>query len=195
MCLENVFFAVIVAQNGVLKLRMTDFWHLGELIPRPKTKEGMNQLMRARAMHMMVINTWMNANTELEFCTAFVSQLCQILSGYNCVNVGLKLLESEQMDCRRAGVIQATLWVLMASMATMASMASMAWMDLMAPELKSERESALVWRALVAPTLCIKPFVLLLFRCPLGTVLFMSLHPDATPREKNRSRSLRRMEK
>ena len=29
-------------------------------------------------------------------------------------------------------------------------MVSMAWMDLMAPDLKSERESAVVWRALVA---------------------------------------------
>ena len=32
-------------------------------------------------------------------------------------------------------------------------MASMAWMDLMAPELKSDRESAIVWRALVASQL------------------------------------------
>ena len=158
---------------------------MGELIPRPKTKKAMNEPMRARAMHMLVINTWMNPNTELEFCTALVSQLCQVLSGYNCVNVGLKLLESEQMDCRGAGVIQATLCArvfaiasmaptasmvasmapmasMVASMDSVASMASMvvalmapmvsvAWVDLMAPELKSERESALVWRALVAP--------------------------------------------
>ena len=41
----------------------------------------------------------------------------------------------------------------------------------------------------------IKPFVLLFFKCPLGTVLLMSLHPDATPREKDRSRSLRRVAK
>ena len=97
------------------------------------------------------------------------------------MNVGLKLLESEQMDCRRAGVVQTTLWsqmsviasmVPMASMAPMASivasmapmaskvapmvgapmavMVSMAWMELMAPELKSERESAVVWRTLLA---------------------------------------------
>ena len=56
-------------KTGVLKLGMTDFFHLGELIPRPKTKKGANE-------PMMVINTWMIPNTELEFCTAFVSQLC-----------------------------------------------------------------------------------------------------------------------
>ena len=66
----------------------------------------------------------------------------------------------------------------------MASMVvSMAWVDLLAPELKSERKrkcTGLVstcWH----PTLCIEPFVLLLFRCPRGTALLMSLHPDATP--------------
>ena len=80
-------------ETGVLKLKMTDFFHLGELIPRPNTKKGANEPMRARAMHMIVTNTWMNPNTEPVFCTAFVSQLCQVLSGYICVNVGLKLLE------------------------------------------------------------------------------------------------------
>ena len=82
-------------KTGVLKQGMTDFFHLGELIPRPKTKKGANEPMRARAMHMMVVNTWMNPNTEQEFCTALVSQLCQDLSGYNCVNVGLELLDSD----------------------------------------------------------------------------------------------------
>ena len=85
-------------KTGVLKLGMTDFFHVGELIPRPNTKKGANESMRARAMRMMVINTWMNPNTEQEFCTALVPQLCQVLSGYNCVNVRLKLLESEQME-------------------------------------------------------------------------------------------------
>ena len=89
---------------------------------------------------MMVINTWINPKTEQEFCTAFVSQLCQVLRGYNCVNVGLKLLESVQMDCRRAGMIQTTL---SARMSVVASMASMAL------ELKSAREKVQ-------------------FRCPLG---------------------------
>ena len=77
-------------------------------------------------------------------------------------------------------------------------MVSMAWVDLMALELKSERERENVqWfgEHLLHPTLRIKPFVLLLFRCPLGTVLLMSLHPEATPREKDRSRSLRRVAK
>ena len=66
----------------------------------------------------------------------------------------------------------------------------------MAPELKSENEKVQWFGAhLMHPTLRVKPFVLLLFRCPLGTVLSMSLHPDATPREKDRSRSLRRVAK
>ena len=77
----------------------------------------------------------------------------------------------------------------------MASMASS--MDLMAPELKSERERRVQWfgEHLLHPTLRIKPFVLLLFRCPLGTVLPMSLHLAATPRENDGSRSLRRVVK
>ena len=81
--------------------------------------------------------------------------------------------------------------------APVAPMVSMAWVDLMAPELESERErkcSGLA-RTCCTPSLRIKPFVLLLFRCPLGTVLLMNLHPDATPREQDRSRSLRRVEK
>ena len=48
---------------------------------------------------------------------------------------------------------------------------------------------------LLHPTHRIKPFVLLLFRCPLGTVLLMSLHSAATPRENDGSRSFRRVVK
>ena len=44
----------------VFKLGLTDFFHFGELIPRPKTMEGTNEPVRARAMHMTVRNTWMN---------------------------------------------------------------------------------------------------------------------------------------
>ena len=90
----------------------------------------------------MVTNTWMNANTELEFFTAPESQFCQGLRGNNGMTDGQKLLESEQMDCRGAGVVQTTSWVLRAVVGSMASVASMAWMDLMALELKSERESS-----------------------------------------------------
>ena len=57
-------------ETGVLKLGMTDVFHVGELIPRPKTMKDMNEPMRARAMHMMVINTWMIPNTEQKICTA-----------------------------------------------------------------------------------------------------------------------------
>ena len=155
------------------------------------------------------------------------------------MNDGLRLLESEQMDCRRAGVVQTTLWALMSVVASMAPMASMVasmapmvsmvvasmapmvasmasmdlvasmasivtapmepmvsliWMDLKAPEIKSEREEVQRFGAhLLHPALCIKPFGLLLVRGPHGTVLLMSLHPDATPRESVRTRSLRRV--
>ena len=70
-------------KTGVLKLGMTDFFHVGELIPSPKTMKGMNEPMRARALHTMVTNTWINANTEQEFCTAPESQFCQALRGNN----------------------------------------------------------------------------------------------------------------
>ena len=80
--------------------------------------------------------------------------------------------------------------------ASMASLASMTGMDLMAPELKSERKRVQWFGAhLLHPTLRIKPFVLFLFRCPLGTLLLMSLHSAATPRENDGSRSLRRVVK
>ena len=47
---------------------------------------------------------------------------------------------------------------------------------------------------LLHSALGIKPFGLPLVRGPHGTGLLMSLHPDATPRESIRSRSLRRVE-
>ena len=72
-------------------------------------------------------------------------------------------------------------------------MASMAWMDLMAPELKSERERMQWFGAhLLHPTLRIKPFVLLLFICLVGTLLLITLHSAATPKK---SRSLKRVPK
>ena len=45
---------------------------------------------------------------------------------------GQKLLESEEMDCRGAGLVQTTSWVLMAVVASMATMVSMAPMAPMA---------------------------------------------------------------
>ena len=89
------------------------------------------------------------------------------------MTAGRKLLESEQMDCRGAGLVQTTSRVLtavvapmapMASMvlASVASMAPMAWMDLMAPELS------------------------------VG-ILQWSLQLAATPWENDGSRSLRRV--
>ena len=80
--------------------------------------------------------------------------------------------------------------------APMAPMVSLIWMDLKAPEIKSEREEVQRFGAhLLHPALCIKPFGLLLVRGLHGAVLLMSLHLDATPRESDRSRSLRRVVK
>ena len=112
-------------ETEVLRLGMTDVFQVGELIPRPKTMKDRNEPMPARDMHMMVINMWMIPNTELKICTAPESHFCQALRRYNCVNDGLRLLESEQMDCRGARVVQTTSWALKAVVASMAPMAPM----------------------------------------------------------------------
>ena len=55
---------------------MTDYFHVGESIPRPRTMKDTNDSLRARALHTMVTeldltvtNTWMNADTERELFT------------------------------------------------------------------------------------------------------------------------------
>ena len=55
---------------------MTDYLHVGESIPRPRTLLDTNDSLRARALHTMVTemeltvtNTWMNADTERELFT------------------------------------------------------------------------------------------------------------------------------
>ena len=55
---------------------MTDYFHVGESIPRPRTMIDTNDSLRARALHTMVTeldltvtNTWMNADTERELFT------------------------------------------------------------------------------------------------------------------------------
>ena len=55
---------------------MTDYLHVGESIPRPRTLVDTNDSLRARAFHTMateldltVTNTWMNADTERELFT------------------------------------------------------------------------------------------------------------------------------
>ena len=55
---------------------MTDYVHVGESMPRPRTLVDTNELLRARALHTMVTeldltvtNTWMNADTEQELFT------------------------------------------------------------------------------------------------------------------------------
>ena len=174
----NVAGDVFLSQTSMLKtvmvkLGMTDFFHVGKLTPRPKTIDGISEPMRACSLHTMVTNTWMNAYTKQEFCTAPESQFCQALRGNNGMTAGQKLLECEQMDCRGAGVVQTISWLRMAvvaSMVPMASMASMvvapmapmAWMVSMAPELKSERERKCSG---LACTCCIPHFVSSLLFC------------------------------
>ena len=55
---------------------MTDYLHVGESLPRPRTLIDTNDSLRARALHTMVTeldltvtNTWMNADTERELFT------------------------------------------------------------------------------------------------------------------------------
>ena len=55
---------------------MTDYFHVGESIPRPRTVIDTNDSLRARVLHTMVTeldltvtNTWMNADTERELFT------------------------------------------------------------------------------------------------------------------------------
>ena len=79
----NVSGDVFVAQNSSVETGNDRLFHLGKLLPRPKkTKKGANEPMRARAMHIMVINIWMNPNTEQEFlhspCNSVVSSSARI---------------------------------------------------------------------------------------------------------------------
>ena len=139
MCLEMCFCRRLRCSKRGVETGNDRLFPVGELIPRPKTMKGMNEPMRARDLHTMVSNTWMNANTEQEFYTAPESQFCQALCGNKGMTAGQNLLESEQIECRGAGVVQTTSWVLMtvvASMATMASMAPMAPMASMASSIE-----------------------------------------------------------
>ena len=63
-----------------LKPGMTDFFNVEELIPRPHSTENLNDSTRASAVHMMMTNTWMNTNTELEFPTVLVFWFCILWS-------------------------------------------------------------------------------------------------------------------
>ena len=103
----RVFLSLVSLLNvGALKPGMTDFFHVGELIPRPQLTEDLNDSTRASAVHMMVTNTWMNTNTELEFPTVPVFWFNTVLCDDNGQTIGQKLWVSEQMDCGRAGLVQ-----------------------------------------------------------------------------------------
>ena len=56
---------------------------------------------------MKVTITWMNTNTELEFPTVPVFWFNTVLCDDNGKTIGQKLWVSEQMDCGRAGLVQA----------------------------------------------------------------------------------------
>ena len=64
---------------------MTDVFHVGESIPRPRTLVDTNDSLRARALHTMlreldltVTNTRMNAETEQELFTRSIGQTRKI---------------------------------------------------------------------------------------------------------------------
>ena len=62
----NEFFSQSsLLKTGVLKLGMTDVFHVGELIPRPKTMKGINEPMQPQTMHMIVMNTWLPLNPTI----------------------------------------------------------------------------------------------------------------------------------
>ena len=101
----GVFLSLVSLLNvGTLKPGMTDFFRVGELIPRPQLTEDLNDSTRASAVHTMVTNTWMNTNTELEFLTVPVFWFNTVLCDDNGKTIGQKLWVSEQMDCGRAGL-------------------------------------------------------------------------------------------
>ena len=106
--LECGWRCVLVAgfQRGALKPGMTDFFHVGELIPGPPWTNVLNDFMSASAAHRTVTNTWMNTHTELEFPTVpvvwFNTALCEDVDK----TIVQKLWVIEQMDCGRDGLVQ-----------------------------------------------------------------------------------------
>ena len=57
-------FLSLVSNVGDLKPGMTDFFLVGELIPRPQLTDDLNDFTSASAAHMTVTNTWMNTHTH-----------------------------------------------------------------------------------------------------------------------------------
>ena len=91
---------------GDLKPGMTDFFLVGELIPRPQLSDDLKDFTSASAAHMTVTNTWMNTHTELEFPTVPVVWFNTVLCDDNGKTIVQKLWVIEQMDCGRAGLVQ-----------------------------------------------------------------------------------------
>ena len=121
-----------------------------------------------------MLTTWMLKSGVIGTHELFTPETlcCQALHRNNGMTAEQKLLESEQMDCRGAGLVQTISLVplaVVASMATMASMAPMASMATMVPEAVA---------ALLAPKLNIG-------------IPQSRLQPAATPRESDGSRSRR----
>ena len=55
-------FLSLVFNVGDLKPGMTDFFRVGELIPRPQLTDDLNDFTSASAAYMTLTNTWMNTH-------------------------------------------------------------------------------------------------------------------------------------
>ena len=105
MWLEVVFLSLI-SNVGDLEPGMSDFFHVGELIPRPQLTDDLNDSTSASAAHMTVTNTWIErTHNELEFPTVPVFWFDTILCDDNGKTIVQKLWVIEQMDCGRAGLV------------------------------------------------------------------------------------------
>ena len=96
-------FLSLVSNVGDRKPGMTDFFLVGELIPRPQLNDDLNDFTSASAAHMTVTNTWMNTHTELEFPTVPVVWFNTVLYDDNGKTIVQKLWVIELMDC---GLVQ-----------------------------------------------------------------------------------------
>ena len=99
-------FLLLISNAVDLNPGMTEFFLVGELIPRPQLIDDLNDSTSASAVHMTVTNTWMNTHTELEFPTVLVFWFSTDLCDDNGKAIVQKLWVIEQMNCGRAGLVQ-----------------------------------------------------------------------------------------
>ena len=99
---------------------MTDFFHVGESIPRPRTLVDTNDSLRARALHttvteldLTVTNTWMNADTEQELFTLSswsnladsLTQMDSIMTSRNLEMKHVQILDSDWFQTDHRAVL------------------------------------------------------------------------------------------